>query len=128
MSYIEPDQLHGVIDETIVLVDNNAPVLTAGGLDVAVTKNKLLAIRDDVAGKKNVRDAKKTDLTVAQQAYAASATNNYAAFSNLVDVIAGALGKTTPAGIQALGYRKTLNAVPTRRTAAPAAATPAKTA
>ena len=128
MSYIDPDQFHGVIDEMITHVSNNAATLTTGGLDPSVTKNKLLAIRDDVAGKKNLRDAKKTDLTVAQQAYAASATNNYAAFSNLVDVIAGALGKTTPAGVQALGYRKTLNAVPTHRTAAPAAATPAKTA
>jgi hypothetical protein len=128
MSYIDPDQFHGVIDEIITHVDNNAAALTAGGLDPAVTKNKLATIRDDVAGKKNVRDAKKTDLAVAQQAYAASASNNYTAFSNLVDVIAGALGKTTPAGVQALGYRKTLNAVTTHRTPAPAAATPAKTA
>ena len=65
MSYIDPDQFHGVIDEMITHVSNNAATLTTGGLDPSVTKNKLLAIRDDVAGKKNIRDAKKTDLTVA---------------------------------------------------------------
>ena len=43
-------------------------------------------ISSDVAGKKSDRDQKKTELAVSQQAFVGSAADNYAAFSNLVDV------------------------------------------
>ena len=71
------------------------------------------AIRDGLKGTKDIRDDKKTELTTAQQAFAAAASNNYAAFSSAVDAIAGALGKATPLGKQALNYRKHLNATTT---------------
>ena len=112
MSYIDPDQFHGAVDDLIKHVDTSAATLTAGGVDPAVTKGKLIVIRDDVAGTKGARDEKKTNLAVAQQAFAASASKNYTAFSSVVDIVAGALGKTTPAGVQALDYRKKLNAAP----------------
>ena len=128
MSYIDPDQFHGSVDDMITHVDTNKAALAAGGLDPVITTTKLTTIRDAVSGAKGIRDGKKTELAVAQQAFVTSAANNYAAFSSLVDAIAGALGKATPAGQQALGYRKNLNAAPSHHATpapAPAAAKPA---
>jgi hypothetical protein len=119
MSYIDPDQLHGALDGLITFVGNNATTLTGKGLDPAKVTTSLTGIRDDLSGKKDVRDGKKTDLATAQQAFANSASNNYASFSTTVDAIAGALGKSTPLGKQALNYRKHLNATTTHTTPAP---------
>jgi hypothetical protein len=124
MSYIDPDQLHGALDGLITFVGNNSAALTAKGLTTATVTTNLTTMRDDLKGKKDVRDQKKTDLMTAQQTFAASAANNYTAFSSAVDAIAGALGKTTPAGLQALDYRKHLNAAPQHHSSQPAA-TPA---
>jgi hypothetical protein len=112
MSYIDPDQFHGAVDDLITHITNNAAALTAAGVDPTITKTKLGVIRDDVAGKKGIRDQKKTELGVAQNAFALSAANQYTSFSSVVDTVSGGLGKTTPAGKQALGYRTKLNAAP----------------
>ncbi len=122
MSYIDPDQLHGALDGMITFVGNNAAALTAGGLTPATVTTNLTTIRDDLGGKKNIRDEKKTDLKVAQQAFADSALANYTAFSSTVDAVAGALGTRTPAGQQALNYRKHLNAAPQHHDSQPAPA------
>ena len=120
MSYIDPDQLHGALDGLITFVGNNSPALTGKGVTSATVTGILTAIRDDLAGKKNIRDQKKTDLATAQQAFATSAANNYATFSSTVDAIADALGKATPLGEQALNYRKHLNATTSHTTPPPA--------
>jgi hypothetical protein len=125
MSYIDPDQLHGALDGLITFVGNNSANLTTKGLDPTKVTTSLTTIRDDLSGKKDVRDQKKTDLATAQQAFANSASNNYASFSSTVDAIAGALGKTTPLGKQALNYRKHLNATTTHNSQPP---TPSETA
>jgi len=122
MSYIDPDQFHGAVDDLIAHVTTTSGALTAGGVDPVAVKAKLAVIRDAVAGTKSTRDEKKTDLTVAQQAFAKSAADNYTAFSSVVDTVAGGLGKTTPAGQQALNYRKKLNASPEHHK--PSATTP----
>jgi hypothetical protein len=122
MSYIDPDQLHGALDGLITFVGNNTATLTAKGLNPTTVTTGLTGIRDDLAAKKNIRDQKKTDLRVAQDAFAASASDNYAAFSSAVDAVAGALGKTTPAGQQALDYRKHLNVTPQHHGSPPAPA------
>jgi hypothetical protein len=119
MSYIDPDQLHGALDGMITFVGNNAATITGKGLDSTKVTAGLTAIRDDLAGKKDIRDGKKTDLITSQQAFANSAATNYASFSSTVDAVAGALGKTTPLGKQALNYRKHLNASTTHTTPEP---------
>jgi hypothetical protein len=121
MSYIDPDQLHGALDGFIAFVGNNAAALTAKGVTPATITTGLTGIRDDLSGKKNVRDQKKTDLKVAQQAFADSAAADYSTFSGAVDTVAGALGKTTPAGLQALDFRKHLNAAPQHHASTPPA-------
>lgn len=112
MSYVDPDAFHGAVDGLITHVTNNSTGLSAGGLDPVLTKTKLGTIRDALASAKGIRDQKKVDLAVAQQTFVDSAGENYTAFSSAVDAIAGALGKTTPAGKQALAYRSHLNAAP----------------
>jgi hypothetical protein len=119
MSYIDPDQLHGALDGLITFVGKNATTLTGKGLDPTIVTASLTVIRDDLAGKKDIRDGVKTDLTTAQQAFANSAAANYASFSSSVDAVAGALGKSTPLGKQALNYRKHLNATTSHNTPAP---------
>ncbi|HEY5234069.1 MAG TPA: hypothetical protein VIK35_11105 [Verrucomicrobiae bacterium] len=121
MSYIDPDQLHGALDGMITFLGNNAAALTAKGLNPTTVTTGLTSIRDDLGGKKNIRDQKKTDLKVAQQAFADSASANYTAFSNAVDTVAGALDKTSPAGQQVLDFRKHLNAAPQHHSSTPPA-------
>jgi hypothetical protein len=122
MSYIDPDELHGALDSFIAFVGDNTDNLTAKGVNPATITTNLTAIRNDLSGKKNVRDTKKTELTVAQQAFVAAGANNYSGFSSLIDVVSGALGKHTPAGEQVLGYRKHLNAAPQHHSSGPAPA------
>jgi hypothetical protein len=119
MSYIDPDQLHGALDGLITFVGNNSASLTTKGMDPTKTTANLTTIRDDLSGKKDIRDQKKTDLMTAQQAFANSAAANYASFSSEVDAIAGGLGKSTPEGKQALNYRKHLNATTTHTNPSP---------
>jgi hypothetical protein len=125
MSYIDPDQLHGALDGLITFVGDNAATLTDNALDPTKVTTALTGIRDGLKGTKDVRDRKKTELNTAQQAFAAAAAANYTAFSSEVDAIAGALGKTTPLGKQALNYRKHLNATTTHNSQPP---TPSATA
>lgn len=91
-------------------ITNNSATITAKGSTPATLTANLNSISSDLSAKKGLRDLKKTDLGVAQAAYATSATNNYTSFSDLIDNLAGIVGKKTPAGQQVLGYRKHLNA------------------
>jgi hypothetical protein len=112
MSYIDPDQLHGAVTNLGNFITNNAAAITAGGVTTATITAKATAIEADLTAKKGARDQQKLALSTAQQAFVGSATANYAAFSNLIDTVAGAVGKGTPAGQQVLSYRQHLNAAP----------------
>ena len=127
MSYIDPDQLLGAMNDLDTFIADNAAALNAKGLVPATLQVNLQTINDDLSAKKGIRDKKKTELTSAQQDFAQAAADNYTAFSDLIDTVAGAVGKKTPAGDQVLGYRKHLNATTSHTsTPAPAATTPAK--
>jgi hypothetical protein len=75
-------------------------------------KANLKTISDDLGGKKGIRDKTRTDLTTDQQNFVKSAQDNYAAFSDLIDTVAGGVGKKTPAGDRILNIRVHLNAKP----------------
>jgi methionine synthase I (cobalamin-dependent) len=124
MSHVDPDAFHGAVDGLITHVTNNAAAITAGGADPTLIKTKLGTVRDTLAGDKGIRDQKKVELAVAQQAFVESAGENYAGFSSIVDTVSGALGKTTPAGKQALAYRSHLNAAPQHHASPAPAPTP----
>jgi len=128
MGYIDPDLLHSNLDSLIAYVTDNSATLTAKGLNAAMVQTNLTAINGDLTTKKTARDNQKTQLTVSQQAFAASAATNYTAFSNAVDTVAGALGKSTPAGKQVLNYRKNVTGASHHAShePAPAAAAAAK--
>jgi hypothetical protein len=121
MSYIDPDQLHGAMTDFGTFITNNSAAITAKGLNPTMIGTSLTAIQTDLSGKKGVRDQQKTVLATAQQDFAGSAATNYTAFSNLIDTVAGAVGKETPAGKQVLGYRKHLNSTSNHSSSQPAA-------
>ena len=127
MSYIDPDLLHGALTDVGTFITNNSAAITAKGLvnptTVAATAT---AIQNNLSGAKGIRDQKKTEHTTAQQNFAASAAANYTAFSDLIDTLAGAVGKQTPAGIQVLGYRTHVTGGSHHAKAATPTATPAK--
>ncbi len=107
-------------------ITNNSAAITAKGAVPATFAANLTAIQSDLSGKKGVRDNQKTVLATAQQNFAGSAAANYTAFSDLIDAVAGVVGKHTPAGEQVLGYRKHLNATTSHASSTPApAASPA---
>jgi hypothetical protein len=127
MGYVDPDLLHSNLDSLITYVEENSALLTTKGLNPATIQTNLTTVNDDLTGKKGKRDAKKTELTTLQQTYADSAATNYTAFSNAVDIVAGALGKETPAGKQVLHYRKNVTGANHHASPAPApASVPAK--
>ena len=105
MSYIDPDQLHGAMNDLNSAINDNSAALTAKGLAPAVLQTRLKTIQDDLSGKKGVRDKKKTELTNAQIDFASAAAGNYAEFSDLIDTVAGGVGKKTPEGDRVLNYR-----------------------
>jgi hypothetical protein len=125
MSYIDPDALHGAMNDLNTAITDNTATLTASGQTPATLQAKLKTLSDDLSGKKGIRDKAKTDLAIAQQDFVESASDNYAAFSDLIDTVAGGVGKKTPAGNRILTIRAHLNAAPRSATSpapAPAAA------
>jgi len=106
MGYIDPDLLHSNLDSLSTFVTTNSASLTAKGLNPGTVQANLTVVNGDLTTKKNARDAQKTVLSTAQQAFADSAATNYTAFSDAIEAVAGTLGKKTPAGKQVLGYRK----------------------
>jgi hypothetical protein len=125
MSYVDPDALHGAMNELNIAITDNAATLTANGHTPATLQTKLKTISDDLGGKKGIRDKVKTDLTTAQQNFVQSASDNYTEFSDLIDTVAGGVGKKTPAGDRILSIRVHLNAAPKHHASpAPASAKP----
>jgi hypothetical protein len=105
MSYIDPDQLHGAMTDLGTFITNNSATITAKGGNPAMFTTNLTGIQGDLSTKKGIRDNQKTVLATAQQNFATSAATNYTAFSDLIDAIAGSVGKHTPAGEQVLAIR-----------------------
>ncbi len=65
MSYIDPDQLHGELDNLVTFVGDNAATLTTKGLNTETIQARLNAVSDDLTGKKTARDTRKTELAKA---------------------------------------------------------------
>jgi len=123
MSYIDPDALHGAMNDLNTAIADNAATLTAKGVTPATLQANIKTIQDDLSDKKGIRDKTKTDLANAQADFAQAAADNYAAFSDLIDTVAGGVGKKTPEGSRVLGIRVHLNATPAHaQTPAPAPA------
>jgi hypothetical protein len=105
-TYVDPEEFLGSLDNTVQFIDDNKTVLTAKGVATDTVKAGVKALRDGHFAKRTERDKKKTELQLAQKDYADSGTNNYRDFSDYVDLLAGAVGKSTPAGKKMLGYRQ----------------------
>ena len=110
MSYVDPDALHGAMSDLGTAIDDNTATLTANGVTPATLQTKLTAIQGDLGAKKGARDLKKTALDNAQADFVKSGSDNYDAFSNLIDAASGGVGKKTPEGKRILAIRKKLRA------------------
>ena len=103
-----------MLDLVIAHLDNpdNAAALTAKGLDVAVTKTRLTAARDNLV----TLDAEQEALFVASQnktaVLVAAIPLSYMDASGMVDAIAGLYGKNTPAGKNILDLRANIRRGP----------------
>jgi hypothetical protein len=117
MSYIDPDALHGAMNDLDTAIDDNSATLTANGTVPATLQTKLAAISTDLGGKKGIRDKAKSDLDTAQQNFVKSGADNYDAFSDLIDSAVGGVGKKTLAGKRILAIRAHLNAKHTHASA-----------
>lgn len=106
MARVDPEELLGSISALVSFIDTNTSALTAKGLTPATIKTAQQAALTDMNAKKVARDDKRTALTNAQRAFETSAADNYSAFSNAIDIISGAVGKTTAEGKQVLALRK----------------------
>jgi hypothetical protein len=125
MAHIDPDALHGAMSDLKTAITDNADTMTTNGVSPATLQTRLETIQADLGTKKGARDKKKTELTNSQTAFVSSASDNYTAFSDLIDAAASGVGKKTPEGKRILAIRVHLNATPARTTApasAPAAA------
>jgi hypothetical protein len=104
----------GMLDLVIGHLDNagNAATLTAKGLDVAATKARLTAEKNNLV----TLDAEQEALFVASQNKTkdleTATAANYMDASGMVDVIAGLYGKNTPAGKNILDLRANIRRSP----------------
>ncbi len=103
---VDPEELLGSIDTLNKFIDDNTATLAAKGLTAATIKDSLTGIRTDLFGKYTARNNARTTLTNAQTQFEDSGTNNYKTFSDAIDIVAGAVGKLTPAGKQVQKMRK----------------------
>ena len=74
-------------------IADNAATLTANGVTPATLQTRLGTIQADLGTKKGARDKQKTVLTNSQTAFANSASDNYAAFSDLIETASSGVGK-----------------------------------
>ena len=111
----------GMLNLVIGHLDNagNAATLTAKGLDVAATKTRLTAEKDNLV----TLDAEQEALIVASQnktvAVEAATATSYIDASGMVDAIAGLYGKNTPAGKNILDLRANIRRGPDEPPATP---------
>ena len=90
-----------------VLTDYPAEI-AAGDVNAAGIIAKLTVMETDHGVKKQARDNDKIRLAGSQSTYEGSARTKYTAFSDIVDLMAGAVGKNTPLGQHILNQRKNL--------------------
>ena len=104
----DPEEFTGCIKNLLKALGDYPAEFTAGEINVLGVTAKLNGIDTAHGAKKQARDNDKIKLAGSQSAYEASGRNNYKAFSDLVDLMAGAVGKSTPLGQHILNQRKNL--------------------
>jgi hypothetical protein len=102
-------ELMGALDSTLQFITDNTATLTAKGLTPANLTTAINALKTDLSGKDGIQENAKTALKNATLLYEGAAGPAYDAFSSMIDLMSGAVGKTTPLAKQARNIRTKLN-------------------
>jgi hypothetical protein len=109
MSY-PAHEVQGAIDSLNELITENSAAFTTAGLTPANVKTALTAQGVLVTQKDTAQENAKTALKTATGVYNTTATTAYNFLSSTVDMLAGAVGKTTPLAKQIYDIRHKLTA------------------
>ena len=102
-------ELIGAIDSVLQFISDNTSTLTAKGLAPANLAGALNDIKTDLGNKDGFQENAKTALKDATKDYEDAAGPGYDAFSSMIDLISGAVGKKTALAGQARKIRTKLN-------------------
>jgi uncharacterized membrane protein YgcG len=107
MSY-PAHEIQGAIDSLNELITQNTAAFTSAGLTPANIKTALTTQATNVAQKDTAQENAKTALKTATNNYNAAADAAYNLLSSTIDVLGGAVGKTTPLAQQVYAVRRKL--------------------
>ena len=108
MSY-KSNELLGAADKLNQFITDNTAELTAKGVTPAGLGTSVTNAKNDTNAKEGIQEAKKGELKTASNNYDTSANALYDLMTSVIDLCAGALGKKSAKGVQALAIRKQLN-------------------
>lgn len=108
MAY-KSNELFGAADKLTDFISANSAALAAKGITVASLTASVTNAKTPTVTAETQQEAAKQAVKTATAAYENAATNLYDVMTSIIDVCAGALGKKTGPGKQALDIRKQLN-------------------
>jgi hypothetical protein len=108
MSYPHHEMM-GALDSTLQFIADNTAALTAKGLTPANLTTALTTLKGNLSAKDGLQENAKTALKDATIAYDLVANPAYDTFTSMIDLLSGAVGKTTPLAKQARAIRTKLN-------------------
>ena len=109
MANYKSNELFGAVVKLVEFLETNSAALTAKGANAATMLTSLNTNKTQTVSAENTQEAAKGALKTATEAYELKATALIDLMTSLIDMAAGALGKKTALGKQALNIRKQLN-------------------
>lgn len=111
----DPEELTGSLLGFMSFITEQMQTLTDKGIEPTIIYTNMEAAQLELSAAKALRDDARTTLTNAQADYESAAALHYAAFSDAVTLLAGAMGKATAEGQQVLNLRKNVTGARSRR-------------
>jgi len=115
-------EVFGFADKVSEAIDSNSAVLTTQGVVPATLKTGGEGLKSDAVHQVDLEGKAKTALRIQTQATQNALQSVYDYYSSKLDVIVGAVGKTTPKGKELLRLRSDIRRGPNAPAPAPAAA------
>ena len=109
MANYKSNELFGAVVKLVEFLETNSAALTAKGANSATMVTAVNASKGRTVTAENTQEALKGQLKTATTTYETEATGLVDLMTSTVDMAAGALGKKTALGKQALNIRKQLN-------------------
>ena len=115
-------EVFGFADKVSEAMDSNSADLTANGVTPATLKSGGETLKSDAIHQADLEGKAKTALKVQTQATQTALQKVYDYYSSKLDVLVGAVGKTTPKGKELLRLRSDIRRGPNTPAPAPTAA------